>query len=185
MRKQRALRVARTAAIAALYFVLTMLANTLNLAYGPIQFRFSEALTILPVFSPEAIPGLVIGCLLSNFFSPMGVADMVFGTLATLGAAVTGYLLRKVRIRSYPFLSVLMPVIFNAVIVAFELTFFTPDQAPMASVFFMSMLEVGAGEALVCFILGTALYYAVAKNKTLLALMGAAPSAASGSEETS
>ena len=76
------------AMIAAAYTVLTLLAAALNLAYGEVQFRFSEALTILPVFTPAAIPGLALGCLLSNLWSGFGVADMVFGTLATLLAAI-------------------------------------------------------------------------------------------------
>ena len=76
------------AVIAALYTVLTYLAVAMNLAYGPIQFRFSEALTILPVFTPAAIPGLALGCFLSNLASPLGIVDWVFGTLATLLAAM-------------------------------------------------------------------------------------------------
>ena len=69
---------AQGAMIAAIYTVLTLLAATMNLAYGPVQFRFSEALTILPLFTPAAIPGLTIGCLLSNLFSGYGAADMIF-----------------------------------------------------------------------------------------------------------
>lgn len=75
---------ALSAVIAALYAVLTYAAAAVNLAYGPFQFRFSEALTVLPAFTPAAIPGLAVGCLLSNLASPLGIVDWVFGTLATL-----------------------------------------------------------------------------------------------------
>lgn len=87
------------AMIAAIYTVLTLLAALWGLAYGPVQFRFSEALTILPVFTPAAIPGLTVGCLLSNIFSGYGIYDMVFGTLATLLAAAGTRLLRNNRFR--------------------------------------------------------------------------------------
>ena len=91
MKKQTrsAVFLAQGAMIAAIYTVLTLLAATMNLAYGPVQFRFSEALTILPMFTPAAVPGLTIGCLLSNIFSGYGAADMIFGTLATLLAAIS------------------------------------------------------------------------------------------------
>ena len=76
------------AVIAALYAVLTYVAAAVNLAYGPVQFRFSEALTVLPVFTPAAIPGLTLGCVIANLGSPLGVVDWVFGPLATLLAAL-------------------------------------------------------------------------------------------------
>ena len=79
---------AQAAVIAALYTVLTLVAIAMNLAFGAVQFRFSEALTILPVFTPAAIPGLTLGCVLSNLCSSYGVADIVFGSLATLLAAL-------------------------------------------------------------------------------------------------
>ena len=79
---------ARAGIIAALYVVLTYLAGLMNLAYGPVQFRFSEALTVLPFLFPEAIPGLFVGCIVSNLISPYGVLDLVVGSAATLLAAV-------------------------------------------------------------------------------------------------
>lgn len=88
---------ALSAVIAALYAVLTYAAAAVNLAYGPFQFRFSEALTVLPAFTPAAIPGLAVGCLLSNLASPLGIVDWVFGTLATLLAACCTYMLRNVK----------------------------------------------------------------------------------------
>lgn len=79
---------ALSAVIAALYAVLTYAAAAMNLAFGAVQFRFSEALTVLPAFTPAAIPGLAVGCLISNLASPLGVVDWVFGTLATLLAGI-------------------------------------------------------------------------------------------------
>ena len=85
------------AVIAALYVVLTMLANALGLANYAIQVRFSEALTILPVFTPAAIPGLFLGCIISNTMTGCMLLDIIFGSLATLIGAVFSYLLRKNR----------------------------------------------------------------------------------------
>lgn len=93
----------QAAVIAAIYAVLTLLASSLNLAYGPVQFRISEFLTVLPMFTPAAIPGLTLGCFLANLASPFGPVDWIFGSVATLLAAVVSYLLRNVRIKDIPF----------------------------------------------------------------------------------
>ena len=111
---------ALSAVIAALYAVLTYAAAAMNLAFGAVQFRFSEALTVLPAFTPAAIPGLAVGCLISNLASPLGVVDWVFGTLATLLAGIFSYLVRNIRWKEIPVLAPLPPVIFNAIIVGFE-----------------------------------------------------------------
>ena len=81
--------------IGALYAVLTYVSSMMGLAYGEVQFRISEALTILPVFTPAAIPGLVIGCIIANIGSPFGMVDIVCGTLATFAAAGFSYAVRK------------------------------------------------------------------------------------------
>lgn len=83
------------ALIAALYTALTYLANALGLANGAVQVRFSEALTILPVFTPAAVPGLFVGCLLSNLLTGAAIWDILFGSLATLLGAIGTYLLRR------------------------------------------------------------------------------------------
>ncbi len=118
----RTLRLAQGAVIAAAYTVLTWLAALVGLAYGPVQFRFSEALTILPLFTSAAVPGLTIGCLLSNILSGYGIYDMVFGTLATLLAALLTRAVRNVKFRGVPVLAPLPPVIFNALMVGLEIT---------------------------------------------------------------
>ena len=85
----------QAAVIAALYVVLTLFANALGLANYSIQVRFSEALTILPYFTPAAIPGLFIGCLLSNMLTGAAVLDVIFGSIATLIGAIGTRLLRR------------------------------------------------------------------------------------------
>lgn len=146
------------AVIAALYTVLTYVAAAMNLAYGIFQFRFSEALTILPVFTPAAIPGLALGCFLSNLASPLGIVDWVFGTLATVLAAVLSYALRKVQIKGLPVLSALPPVLTNTVIVGFELACLSDIgfafQNFSWTAYGASALSVGVGELVVCVVLG-------------------------------
>ena len=140
------------AMVAALYVVLTFVANSIGLASGVIQVRLSEALTILPFFSGAAIPGLVIGCVTANWLTGCVFLDIVFGSLATLIGALGSYLLRK-----YKFLVPLPPILANTVIVPYVLRFAydVPDSIP-----FM-MATVGAGEIISCYILGLALLFAL------------------------
>ena len=138
------------AVIAAVYTALTLLLAPIS--YGNLQCRVSEALTILPVLLPEAIPGLTVGCLLANLLGPSaGLPDIVFGTLATLLAALGAYLLRNrcVQARfpwmekkgSLPLLSALCPVVSNGLIVGLVLS--VCYNLP----FVITALEVAAGEA--------------------------------------
>ena len=150
--------------IAAIYAAATYLSAVFGIAYGPIQFRFSEALTILSVFTPAAVPGLTVGCVLGNLTSPYGVWDIVFGSLATLLAAITARMLRKIRFKGFPVLSLLMPVIFNALIVGTEITFIFPTQEASLAAFVIAALEVGAGELAVCLIGGIPLYFGIKKT---------------------
>ena len=107
------------AVIAALYVVLTLLANALGLANYAIQVRFSEALTILPVFTPAAIPGLFLGCIISNTLTGCMLLDIIFGSIATLiGAAGTWLLRNKAK-----WLAPLPPIIANTIIVPFVLAY--------------------------------------------------------------
>ncbi|PHU34112.1 QueT transporter family protein [Pseudobutyrivibrio ruminis] len=112
------LKITQGAMIAALYVVLTWVANVLGLANGAIQVRFSEALCILPAFTPAAIPGLFVGCLLANILNGCVIWDIIFGSLATLIGAFGTYFLRKTK-----FVFTLPPVIANAVIVPFVLRY--------------------------------------------------------------
>lgn len=156
-----------SAVIAALYAAATYLSAAFSLAYGPVQFRLSEALTVLSTLTPAAIPGLTIGCIIGNISSPMGMGiwDVLFGSAATLLGAVTGRMLRNVQIKKLPVLSSLMPVIFNAVIVGLEIVMLTPVEGGKLTAFAISALEVGAGELVVCLVLGLPLYSALRHTK--------------------
>ena len=149
------------AVIAALYAVLTYVAAAVNLAYGPVQFRFSEALTVLPVFTPAAIPGLTLGCVIANL-----------GSLATLLAALATYLVRDVKVKGLPILAPLPPVITNVVIVGFELACLS-DAGTFGlgnftwAAFGTSALSVGIGELVVCYVLGLPLILALERTKAV------------------
>ena len=164
MNSKKLTHLAQGAMIAAIYAAATYLSAVFGIAYGNIQFRFSEALTILSVFTPAAVPGLTIGCIIGNITSPFGVWDIVFGSLATLLAAISARALRKIKIKGFPFLSLLMPVVFNALIVGAELTFLLPAQTPGLALFGISALEVGAGELAVCLAGGIPLFFAIRKT---------------------
>lgn len=157
--RDRIIFLVQAAVIAALYAVLTYLAAMMNLAYGPVQFRFSEAMTVLPIFTPAAIPGLAIGCLLSNLGSPLGVADWVFGTTATLLAAICTRGLRRIKVKGIPLLSLLMPVLFNTLIIGIEIACLSDVNAFSfahftCSSFLASAASVGIGELTICIGLG-------------------------------
>lgn len=140
---------ARGAVAAAIYVALSLLANALNLAYGPVQFRFSEALTVLPFLFPESVWGLAVGCLLTNVLSPYGLLDLVAGTAATLLAALLTARCRNRRLAPLP------PVICNAVLVGALIAWEeTGGGAGFAAAFAYHALTVGAGEAVVCYALG-------------------------------
>lgn len=156
-----------SAVIAALYAVFTYAAAFFNLAYGPIQFRFSEALNVLCLFTPAAIPGLTVGCLIANIFS-FNPIDLVMGTSATLIAALLMYALRKIRIGNYPLLSFLCPVIANGIIVGLEIAIFYTENGASLTGFLVAAAEVAAGELAVMLTLGTALYYLLLKNPKIL-----------------
>ncbi len=157
--KQKTNFICVTAMIAALYVVLTFIANTFGLASGVIQIRLSEALTVLPFFTPAAIPGLTIGCLLSNWMTGCVLWDIIFGTLATLLGALGSYALRK-----YPWLVPIPPIVANTVIVPFVLRYAygAADALPYM------MATVGIGEILSCYVLGMILLTALKKFRVPL-----------------
>ncbi len=164
MNRKKVILLAHGAMIAAIYAAATYLSAALAIAYGPIQFRLSEALTVLSVFTPAAIPGLAVGCVIGNLVSPFGIWDIIFGSLATLLSAVSARALRKITFRGLPLLSVIMPVIFNAVAVGAEIVFLMPSQDASLSAFAVAALEVGAGEAAVCLAGGIPLFLAIRKT---------------------
>ncbi|MGI6752144.1 MAG: QueT transporter family protein [Anaerovoracaceae bacterium] len=129
--------------IAALYVVLTI--TLMPISYGFMQVRVSEALTVLPYFTPAAIPGLFIGCLISNALSPYGIVDMICGSGATLLAALTSYLVRRNK-----YIVPLPPILYNGLIIGGMLYFVygVPISLPIC------MLWVSAGEFLACYLIG-------------------------------
>ena len=158
MTKKKTLSVlfmAQAAMIAAIYVVLTMVFAPFS--YGEVQVRISEALTILPVFTPAAIPGLFIGCLISNILGGCIVPDIIFSSLATLIGAVFTYTLRN----SSKFLAPLPPIIANILIVPFVLRYGYQVPLPIP----LMMLTVGIGEVISCGILGMIVYTALNKYR--------------------
>ena len=140
----------RSAVIAALYATLTLVVYPLS--YGPIQVRVSEAMTVLPLFFAEAIPGLTIGCFLANI--PMGLWDMVIGATATLLASVTTRMVKKVDFGVIP------PVIFNALLVPVIFLTMGTSTEP----YWINVLTVGAGELISVLALGVPLYFVMKRT---------------------
>ena len=153
MKNTKALFITQAAVIAALYVVLVVVFNYIS--FGPIQFRVAEALTILPYFTPAAIPGLFIGCILANVIGGAVVWDIIFGSIATLIGAVFTYLLRN----KSKFLAPLPPVLANTIIVPWVLKY---AYGAEEMVWFMAV-TVGIGEILACYVLGMILLFALNK----------------------
>ena len=155
MKKNTTRTVAFGGVIAALYVVLTMLAAAMGLASGVIQVRLSEALTILPVFTAAAVPGLTVGCVLANLITGCAAWDVVFGSLATLLGAIGTRLLKD-----RPAVAWIPPVVSNMVIVPVVLmkVYGVPDA------WWYLVLTVGAGEIIACGVLGLLLYKALKRT---------------------
>lgn len=148
----------QAAIIAALYIVLTFFANALGLANYAVQIRFSESLTILPYFTKAAIPGLFIGCLLSNIMTGCALPDIIFGSLATLIGGIVTYLLRK-----YKMAAPIGPIISNVLIVPFVLLY-----AYGIKPLWFSFMTVTIGEIISCGILGMLLLKTLEKYRNEL-----------------
>ncbi len=144
-------RLVRGSMIAAVYAALTLVLAPIS--YGPFQLRVSEALCFLPLLLPEAIPGLFIGCLIANLGSNLGLADIVFGSLFSLAAALLTWRLRKGPV----WIALLPPVLVNAFGVG-ALLYFIAD-AP----YWLSSLWVGLGQAATVYLIGLPLYFLIKK----------------------
>lgn len=151
------------ALIAALYTTLTYLQNLLipGSASWAIQFRASEAMCVLALFTPAAVPGLSVGCLLFNLsFSGALPLDPILGTAATLLATAGMYLTRRITLKGYPLIAMLLPAVANAFLVGWELELY------LGGGFWLNALYVAIGEAAVLLTLGTLLYYTI-RNRSL------------------
>lgn len=164
MKSMKSRALTQAAMIAALYVVLTLLANSFGLASNAIQLRFSEALTILPFFTPAAIPGLAIGCFISNLLSGCILLDLIFGTFATLLGALGTYALgRWIKTVLPSWLYTIPPIAANTLIVPFVLKYGYGIPA-----LGLSMLTVGLGEIVSCGILGTLFMMVLKRYRNLL-----------------
>lgn len=143
--KKGSIGIVKAGVIAGIYVVLTFVAAALGLSSGTIQVRFSEALCVLPVFMPQAVPGLFVGCILANTLTGALPMDILFGSIATLIGALGTRLLRKNRI-----LALLPPILSNTIIIPFVLKF--TYGIPGSVGYFM--LTVGLGEVISCGVLG-------------------------------
>ena len=160
--RKKARRLAYAAIIAALYVVLTHMQNILlpGSASMAIQFRASEALCILAFFTPAAIYGLAVGCLVFNITSAAALPlDFLVGSIATLVACWYMWHLRNLTVKGYPLVGMLMPALFNAILVGWELTVY------IGGGFLINAVYVAIGEAAVLLTLGSALYIAMKKRK--------------------
>lgn len=162
MRKISAQQLTRSAIVGALYAALTLLSSAFGIAYGPVQFRLSEALCVLPFLFPETAWGLFAGCWVANLISPYGPLDMVVGSLATLLAAQWTAKCRRKWMAPLP------PVVCNGILVGAVLAWQqSGSMETFWPAFTLNALSVALGEAAVCFGLGLLLLRAVEKSNAL------------------
>ena len=157
MKNKSTMFLVQAAAIGAIYVVLTLLFAPLS--YGEVQVRFSEALTILPYFTPAAIPGLFVGCILANLLGGSIPVDIIFGSIATLIGAVFTY-----KLRGNKWLAPVPPILANMIIVPFVLYYGYGVNLPIP----LMMLTVGAGEVISCGVFGMIILTALYKTGTAI-----------------
>ncbi len=143
----------KAAMIGAVYALLTVAAAPIS--YGVVQVRIAEALTVLPYFTPAAVPGLFVGCLIANMVGGFGILDIVFGSLATL---VSAFLVTRIRVK---YLVPLPPVVINAIVVGAVLHYVL--ELP----FYLTFLWVGAGQLVACYGLGLPLLFVLDKRRDI------------------
>lgn len=154
-RRQSTLFICQAGIIAALYVALTFVFAPIS--FGAVQVRIAEALTILPIFTPAAIPGLFVGCLIGNFLGGGIILDVIFGSIATLLGAIGTYLLRKKN----PIFGTIPPIVANTLIVPFVIKFAYADEMALPLI----MLMILGGEVLSCGVLGGMLGLSLKKTK--------------------
>ena len=157
MRNKKVLFLVQAALIAAIYVVLTMVFAPLS--FGAVQVRFAEALTVLPFFTPAAIPGLFVGCLIGNLTGGAIPLDIACGSIATLLGAIGTYALRK-----HKFLAPVSPIAANTLIVPFVLYYGYGTNLPIPYM----MLTVGIGEVLSCGVIGMIVLFALDKYRSVI-----------------
>lgn len=167
MRRSKVLELVLAAMVAAMYAVMGYFGNIFGLTFGPVQFRFAEALTVLPFLFPAAVPGLFVGCLIVNLLSPYGVLDIVVGSAATLLAALWTSRLKNRRLAPLP------PVLCNTVLVGFTIGWTEAGgfTAALPAAWAWNGFTVGVGELVVCYALGLPLLALLPKAGPLRELM--------------
>ncbi len=158
MKNKSTLFLTQAAMIAAIYVVLTYVFAAFS--FGSVQLRIAEALTILPMFTPAAIPGLFVGCLIGNILGGAVLPDIIFGSLATMVGAWGTHMLRT----KAPMIACLPPIIANTIVVPFVLRYAYGTNLPIP----WMMVTVGAGEVLGCGVLGCVLFYSIRKYKEVI-----------------
>ena len=167
MNKFSTAKICRAGIIAGLYFVLTYFLQAIS--FGPVQLRVSEAFTILPLFFPEAVPALFIGCFLSNTISGFGPYDMILGSLATLLASIlTAYIGKLIKNKTLKFiLGAIPPIVINAIVIPFVIYL----SGGLEYTYFIQALLLFVGQALAIYPFGGLLYFSIdrikAKNPSL------------------
>ena len=156
MKNKSVLFTTQAAMIAAIYVVLTVIFAPIS--FGAVQIRIAEALTILPLFTPAAIPGLFIGCLIGNILGAAILPDIIFGSLATLIGAIFTYKLRN----KHAALAPIPPIVSNTIIIPLVLRY---AYGLSSLAFPLMMLSVGIGEVIGCGVLGMVLYTALNKYR--------------------
>ncbi len=170
MQKTNNTNIVRIAAIAAIYTALSVALAPIS--YGMLQIRVSEALALLPIFAPQAIIGVVLGCFLTNLIGVftganiLGVLDVFFGTFATLCAAILTYKLRNIKTFNMPVASAFPPIIINAVIIGLELTYLFMGTFELV-VFLSQSLWIALGQTISCLIIGLILVRTIEKTPAL------------------
>lgn len=157
MNNRKNLFITQAAVIASLYTVLVLVFQYSS--FGPIQFRIAEALTVLPYFTRAAIPGVTLGCLISNIIFGADILDIVFGTLATLIGAILSY-----KLRWNKFLVPIPPIVVNAIVIPFVLKYAYFEADPILWL----ILSVGAGQVVAAGVLGLVLLFALDKVKHII-----------------
>ena len=166
MRNKNVLFIVQAAMVAAVYVALTMLSSMAGLASGTIQVRVSEALCILPIFLPAAVPGLWLGCFLANLLTGGILVDVIFGSIATLLGAIGTRLLRK-----HKFLCTWPPVLANMIIVPFVLRYgygFVTEYNGIDWSIPFNALTVGIGEIITCVVMGSILLKALSAYRGVI-----------------
>ena len=165
--KRRLRSLSAGAMIAALYAAVSLAPFISIISFGAVQFRVAEALTVLAALLFPAVPGLTIGCVIANAagaalgYNGLGYWDVLFGGGATLIAALLSYALRNIKVRGLPVLSLLPPIIINALVIGAELTLFLPEKIP----YWVNAGSVALGETAVILFLGVPLYFTLRRTK--------------------